>query len=572
MFEVILIPAPNRRQTKIKYFPNSISYNTNTEFEFPKKHPILPFSAVSLFVPHTVQQSIMEYVDCKKQRLECSTDLPVSTLMANDVVILQFIDNSSVHVCRPEFTHQIFENERIDYIESSHETARITIEVNCKDLSHIVEFSESFAESERQQLTRSLQKVLPPDAIRKDDISSNKVNSTITPPGVLIHTFTSKASSNDRKQELEFEMYLATAKDAGASELLVRAESLAMWYIETADSVDFSDDRWEVLFLYFKAGNTANAGNSGADEDSAHSNSQTSCSRSFAGYMTLFSFRNPFLGTKVRVCQALVLPHQQSRGLGRELLRCAYKQVVLQRPEVSELTVEDPAPGFQRLRDAVDFELLAESFPVAVAVVVPVSISSGGNNPAAATVDSREVVGATSAEDDAIATASLQLKECEVCRKLKIVKAQAQFLLEALDYFAIVRKAVLQLQQSVSSSTAATSVAAADIADQVESGGNGNTEANGTATKKRNYDSDGFKRKLQSAKAVLDAHPDFKAFRLKVKRRILKNDKDLASITPKSEMQRALSEEFELQLERFQALESSAVRIGVLRAQVVDVI
>ena len=69
----------------------------------------------------------------------------------------------------------------------------------------------------------------------------------------------------------------------------------------------------------------------------------------FSGYITLYSFQNPFAGTRVRICQALILPSFQRRGLGRELMWHVYN-IVYNRPEVSEITVEDPCPGFQALR------------------------------------------------------------------------------------------------------------------------------------------------------------------------------------------------------------------------------
>ncbi|CAE7489460.1 HAT1, partial [Symbiodinium microadriaticum] len=57
----------------------------------------------------------------------------------------------------------------------------------------------------------------------------------------------------------------------------------------------------------------------------------------------------------MRVCQALVLPPYQGRGLGRELLQQVYR-LAADREFVVEVTVEDPAPAFQCLRDAVDVE------------------------------------------------------------------------------------------------------------------------------------------------------------------------------------------------------------------------
>jgi hypothetical protein len=117
--------------------------------------------------------------------------------------------------------------------------------------------------------------------------------------------------------------------------LLQRAERLAMWYIETASTIDFNDDKWEVLFLMKKDLRTNE--------------------RSFIGYATLYTFHNPFLGSKLRICQVLILPPFHGRGYGRHILFDIYS-IAQSRPEVTEITVEDPAEAFQNLRDLVDVE------------------------------------------------------------------------------------------------------------------------------------------------------------------------------------------------------------------------
>ena len=137
---------------------------------------------------------------------------------------------------------------------------------------------------------------------------------------------------------------------------------------------------------------------------------------SLAGYFTLFTFHNPFAGSKMRVCQCLVLPHLQGRGLGRELLMCTYR-LASDLSHVTEITVEDPAPGFQSLRDAVDLEWLFCHWPTP-----PLSRTIAGATVAAATV-------AIKPGDVSIAAA-----------KLKLTPAQVEYLSEAEQY------ACLQLQ------------------------------------------------------------------------------------------------------------------------------
>lgn len=124
-----------------------------------------------------------------------------------------------------------------------------------------------------------------------------------------------------------------THQDQGAGELLSRAEKIAMWYIETASSIDFKDDKWEVVYIIKRVGDQ----------------------KIFVGYCTLYTFHNPFLGSKIRICQVLILPPFQGKGFGRKLLLFIYN-LVYSRSHISEITVEDPAEGFQNLRDLVDME------------------------------------------------------------------------------------------------------------------------------------------------------------------------------------------------------------------------
>eukprot|EP00611_Tribonema_gayanum_P027326 TRINITY_DN6724_c0_g1_i1.p2 TRINITY_DN6724_c0_g1~~TRINITY_DN6724_c0_g1_i1.p2 ORF type:complete len:171 (-),score=79.70 TRINITY_DN6724_c0_g1_i1:377-889(-) len=57
----------------------------------------------------------------------------------------------------------------------------------------------------------------------------------------------------------------------------------------------------------------------------------------------------------MRVCQALVLPMYQRQGHGHEVMEYLYR-VAREWPACYEVTVEDPAPSFVHLRDAIDAE------------------------------------------------------------------------------------------------------------------------------------------------------------------------------------------------------------------------
>lgn len=254
----------------------------------------------------------------------------VSGSRANDLIALLFYnavlgarsgDRTDHYEVSPEYTHQLFDDERVVLTvpEGRHiREVRIRVFIDCRDLSHSIIFPPRslLAHEEARQLLQRMRSGLPPDcAVIEDDLLLSADSSwrggevlkrvrrtspsalelpfrllssccdpwTVcrpsyrAPPGQLVDSF--------RKGDLQLAVHLASNAHEGAGLLLQRAEKIAMWFIETADSVDFSDDRWEVLFLF--------AG------DMSTSPSATAARRvdRFVGYFTLFSFRNPYLGT-----------------------------------------------------------------------------------------------------------------------------------------------------------------------------------------------------------------------------------------------------------------------------------
>ena len=71
------------------------------------------------------------------------------------------------------------------------------------------------------------------------------------PPGQLVDTFTAINGE-------AFEIWRCNADDQGAVDLIARLEKVALWFIETADSVDFSDKRWKASLLFQKTNNNDN--------------------------------------------------------------------------------------------------------------------------------------------------------------------------------------------------------------------------------------------------------------------------------------------------------------------------
>jgi GNAT superfamily N-acetyltransferase len=218
-----------------------------------------------------------------------------------------------------------------------------------------------FISNEEQNVIVGQMKVAIPKNFttnKKDFICFNNSNNT-NPPGICIKKFILNEES--------YEIWLTRHTDEGSTALVERVGKIAVWFIETADSIDFTDDRWEALFLYHV-------------KSSKVSSSISKPLYYLGGYITLFTFRNrkcyisflfcliesyyisvAFAGSKIRVCQALVFPHLQRKGVGKEMLKSVY-DIALERNEIVEVTVEDPASGFQRLRDKVEFSLAKSTF------------------------------------------------------------------------------------------------------------------------------------------------------------------------------------------------------------------
>jgi len=304
---------------------------------------------------------------------------------AKDIIKLIFVhDNQTMHEIIPTFTHQLFENETINF-SSNPVNAKVEIIIQCSDLAHKIRIIGCNS-SEMELLIKGLKLAIPNESeysyIAHNSTESNKdlqyreiLN---IPSGKFLYQFTNKNNE-------VFEIYLANSKDFGTTKILHRFEKVAMWFIETADSVDFEDERWEVL-ICFQVMTT---------------DKPNKKQYNVAGYMTLFTFNNPFMGAKIRVCQALVLPYHQGKNIGKFILKEIYK-LAKNRDTVVEVTVEDPAPGFQRLRDCVDCEWFIGYSSIINTVNPPL----------------------VEAED--------------IAKKLKITKLQGQFISEAFRYASFV--------------------------------------------------------------------------------------------------------------------------------------
>jgi histone acetyltransferase 1 len=149
----------------------------------------------------------------------------------------------------------------------------------------------------------------------------------------------------------KYDVHCAIGTDTGACEYHDRAQRLALWYIETANGIDITDDRWEIYYIV-KVVPPQQDSNS----DSNAAPQQQQQQQQLVGYFTVFNFRNSFTGVHMRICQALILPPYQRQGHGNLMMQYLYS-IAHSRESCVQITVEDPAPAFITLRDVVDATL-----------------------------------------------------------------------------------------------------------------------------------------------------------------------------------------------------------------------
>jgi len=262
--------------------------------------------------------------------------------------------------------------------------------------------------------------ILPPlnTTIHNEDVTTLPANTTMTklpyhstnqksyeyqpeldrPVGTIIKTHKIEAQQ-ENKFGTEFVLTLGHGQNKNVVNYHHRIQNLALLFIETADGISLDDisngGSWMVLYLFQKSASskpttTTSCNLNDNDVKNKNPTSTTTYTYSLVGYMTLFLFHAPFRKPKpgriCRICQALILPSFQRRGLGKLILETVYeltrgndslfstatstnnqddnkngtdiseyKDILA---DIVEVNVEDPAPSFVILREKVDYEAL----------------------------------------------------------------------------------------------------------------------------------------------------------------------------------------------------------------------
>lgn len=293
------------------------------------------------------------------------------------------ISTSQYFSIQPTFTHQIFEDELINNLTDDEiNTIEIIIGINYHNLHHHLLICGNLSTDTIDFIHEKLKNFLPKDYTYGENMlnnyeeNNNEISNYFLPPGRNLIEYNKIIEEEDsnhfdrlkdednnlnledkineknfKKRKYELKFYLSQNTDNNSLKLLRRLESIAIWFIETADGIDFNDPQWELL-TYYKVPIDEQ------DDTSSQSNLPI-----FLGYQTFFSFLNPFSGSHLRICQALVLPLYQGKSYGQALLHLAY-DLAESRSSVSSVTVEHPSTGFQILRSLVEFDRCIKRYEI----------------------------------------------------------------------------------------------------------------------------------------------------------------------------------------------------------------
>ncbi|KAI8876186.1 acyl-CoA N-acyltransferase, partial [Backusella circina FSU 941] len=134
-----------------------------------------------------------------------------------------------------------------------------------------------------------------------------------------------------------FEIYKCDFTNDKFKEYYQRMQVFALFFIEGSSYIDVDDEKWEIYTVFqFK---------------------KETDSYDFIGYCNAYPFYCWPENIRMRISQFLILPPYKQRGHGSKLYSTLY-ELFKGRPEICELTVEDPNEDFSDMRDKNDTRYL----------------------------------------------------------------------------------------------------------------------------------------------------------------------------------------------------------------------
>jgi hypothetical protein len=259
---------------------------------------------------------------------------------------------------RPEYTHQVFytpqgkeDDEALRELQEliiGYDEPKLDISYAANSLKAHIEFSckgrveQKLLKKDnlsRTSILDSLHKRVPMDYATKLSAVQAEAEAPFEPLGTMREE--EKLPDGSSLQIFHF-----TADTPEAVKLVHRMQTFAVWLIETGQPIEVPDHRWNILTLYRVE--------KGANDQTVHT---------MLGFYTVYRYwvydkaRNELDKFRLRLSQCIIFPPFQRQGNGGRLLRAFYR-MGREDASVLDLSVEDPGPEFQALRDVTDVQHL----------------------------------------------------------------------------------------------------------------------------------------------------------------------------------------------------------------------
>ncbi|VDN08861.1 unnamed protein product [Dibothriocephalus latus] len=267
--------------------------------------------------------------------------IPIYKRPLNDLIVREKSDLEAGESFNPEMTHQIFgESEKI----FGYKDLSVTIAVMAGSLSTYVDIKYS------EKISPNLSKGVEPDDIVKE-MSKIYDEKLITSEAGFWETFGEELSFrpfgtlksgytlNKGGHAHEFVIYHVDQTADNFDEFTKyhkRMEPFLMYFIDGSSFITL-DENWSFYILYEKF--------------TSHSSPEKRYA--LVGFLTMYAFYAFPEHVRPRVSQVLILPPFRGMGHATRLLEVVYDDFV-PLPKVIDITVEEPSPDFQRLRDFLD--------------------------------------------------------------------------------------------------------------------------------------------------------------------------------------------------------------------------
>lgn len=238
----------------------------------------------------------------------------------------------------PEFVHQVLSFEEPEETEGENYTPSDIFTINDNRFKYSISdgkvcINVAYDRLLKPSLPQAVNHLALADFFK--EIKSSLVYPELTLSDTKIEDFLLKDAIN-LQENTQFYVKKCSLESNEAKTILNRFQCFSVWFIETASLVDYNSKNFTIYFLYSTKDNIT-----------------------LVGFVLVYKFSNFLKGPILRICQQVLSPQYQNKGLGRSLLSFVYKGLLTENPY--EVNVEDPNENFEILRNRVEYEIIIKS-------------------------------------------------------------------------------------------------------------------------------------------------------------------------------------------------------------------